>query len=164
MTMKAISKETLKTQSHLLGWGMLRGALVASILWLILGNMDWYAPLINLKPEIFTLGQRTDFILEASDQDTGLRDIKVSIIQSGKERQILTRAFPSQGFLFGSKGTRINKLEIPFVLDVRGLGLQGGEAKLVVQAHDYSWRNWFHGRQAQLTRDVQIILSPSETK
>jgi hypothetical protein len=162
--MKGISKETLKIQSHLLGWGMVRGALVVFILWLILGNMDWYGPLINVRPELFTLGQRTEFILEVSDQDSGLRDIRVSVIQSGREKQVLTRNFPSPRHLFGSKGTRINKLEIPFVLDVRGLGLQGGEARLIVQAHDYSWRNWFHGRQTKLTRDVHINLSPLDTK
>jgi hypothetical protein len=162
--MKGISKETLKNQSHLLGWGIVRGALVVFILWLMLGNMDWFGPLINLSPELFTLGQRTEFILEASDQDSGIRDIRVSVIQSGQEKTVLTRAFPSPGYLFGSKGSRINKMEIPFVLDVRGLGLHEGEAKLVVQAHDYSWRNWFQGRQTKLTRDVHINLSSLGTK
>jgi hypothetical protein len=162
--MNGISKETLKIQSRLLGWSMVRGALVASILWWILGNMDWYAPLINLKPELFTLSPRTEFILEASDQDSGLRDLRVIVIQSGQEKQVLTRTFPSSGSLFGSKGARITKLEIPFVLDVRALGLKAGEARLVVQAHDYSWRNWFHGRQAKLSRDVNINLFPLETK
>jgi murein DD-endopeptidase MepM/ murein hydrolase activator NlpD len=157
--MVKINKKTLEGQSRLLLVNLLRGALVAAVLWLILGNLDWYDPWITLKPEVSVLGSRTDFVMEVGDKDAGPRDVRVTISQSGQEKEVLARAFPSGGF-FGSKGSVFTKVEIPFVLDAKALGLNEGKATLVVTAHDRSWRNRFQGRVATLTQEVVLDLVP----
>ncbi len=154
-----ISKQGLEKQTSSLLMNLLRGALVAVILWFIFGSMDWYDPWISLQPETTVLGPRTEFVLEAGDKDSGLRDIKVTVTQSGQEKEVMARAFPSPGFL-GAKGSRSTKVEIPLMVDAAALGLQEGKANLAVTAHDHSWRNFFHGRLATLTREVDVNLTP----
>ena len=154
-----ISKQGLEKQSRSLLVNLLRGALVAAILWFIFGSLDWYDPWITLNPETTVLGPRTEFVMEAGDNDSGLRDIKVTVTQAGQEKEVMARTFPSPGF-FGSKGSRFTKEEIPLVVDARALGLEEGKATLTVAAHDYSWRNRFQGRLGTLIREVDVNLVP----
>lgn len=154
---KALEKGAEK-QAGLFLVNLLRGALAALLLWLVLGNLDWYDPSVNLKPAVTVLGPQTEFLLEAVDKDTGLRDLRVAIIQAGAEKEVFSRSFPYAAGILGAKGARITKLEFPFVLDVQALGLKDGRASIEVTAHDYSWRNRFRGRIATLTREVVIDL------
>lgn len=158
--MGRVSKETVKRQTWLFSGNLVRGALAALLLWAILGNLDWYDPRVSLKPAVTVLGPRTEFLLEAGDKDSGLRGIRVIVSQFGHEREVLARTFAATGYFFGSKGSRIMKMEIPFVLDVKELGLKEGRASLEVQVHDFSWRNRFKGRLTTLTREVVINLFP----
>jgi len=154
-----ISKQGLEKESRSLLGKLLGGALVAVVLWFIFGSLDWYDPWIAMKPEVNVLGPRTDFVIEAGDNDSGVRNIQVVVQQGDQEKEVLTHTFPSPGF-FGAKGSRFTKVEIPVVVDAEALDLKEGKATLVVTAHDLSWRNRFHGRLATLIREVDVHLVP----
>jgi murein DD-endopeptidase MepM/ murein hydrolase activator NlpD len=159
--MPKLSKEGVKRQTRLFVVNLLRAALVAAVIWFIYGNIDWYAPKLTLNPEVTVLGPRTDFVVKAEDKDTGIRDIRVTVQQEGQEKEVLARTFPAPALWgFGSKGSRVMVIEIPFTVDAKALGLKDGKATLVVQSHDYSWRNHFQGRLATLTREVDLALVP----
>jgi hypothetical protein len=160
--MGKISKQTLEGESLRFLETLLRGALVAGILWFFLGYMDWYDPWIVLKPAVTVLGPHTEFLVEVGDKDAGLRDLQVSIHQGGLEKHIMALTFPAQGDFFGAKGSKISKMEIPFAVDLKALGLTEGKASLAVQVRDRSWRNRFQGRISTLTREVSIRLSQSK--
>jgi len=159
--MAKLTKEGVKRQSRLFVVNLLRAAVVAAVIWFIFGNLDWYAPTLALKPDVGVLGSHTDFLVEAEDKDSGLRDLRVAVQQDGQEKEILARTFPAPALWgFGSKGSRITMIELPFTLDAKALGLKEGKATLAIQAHDYSWRNHFQGRLATLTREVELDLVP----
>ena len=160
--MAKLDRQAVKGKGRRLVRNLLLGALAAAALWLILGNLDWHDPVLNLRPEVSLLGPRTEFVADAGDPDSGLRDIRVIIRQDGQDKEVMQRAFPKPGGLFGSKGSRVTRQEIPFVLDARALGLKEGKATLKVQIHDHSWRNWFRGRTATVTREVVLDLVPLE--
>ncbi|MDP3181934.1 MAG: M23 family metallopeptidase [Desulfobaccales bacterium] len=154
-----LNKQGLEKQTGRLLINLLRGALVAVVLWFIFGSLDWYDPWIAMKPEVNVLGPRTGFIIEAGDNDSGVRDIRVVVKQGDQEKEVLARTFPSTGF-WGAKGSRFTKVEIPVMVDAKALDLKEGKATLVVTAHDQSWRNHFRGRLASLTREVDVHLVP----
>jgi hypothetical protein len=156
--MSRIDKKAVERQAGLFLANLARGALAALILWFILGNLDWYDPWISLHPAGTLLGPRTEFLLEAGDKDTGIKSVRVVVIQRGAEKEVLAQTFPLREGLLGSKGARLTKMEIPFVLDAKALGLGAGKAVLQVTARDHSWRNRFQGRLVTLVRDVVIDL------
>jgi murein DD-endopeptidase MepM/ murein hydrolase activator NlpD len=159
--MAKLTKEGVKRQTRLFAVNLLRAAAAAGIIWFIYGNIDWYAPALSLKPEATVLGARTDFVVKAEDRDTGIRDLRVTVRQDGQEKEVLARTFPAPSLWgFGSKGSRTAVTELPFTVDAKALGLKEGKAVLAVQAHDYSWRNHFQGREATLTREVDVDLVP----
>jgi len=135
---------------------MAAGALAVFVVGLILANMDWYDPYISLSPAITIVEQRAEYFLAAGDVDSGLRNVKVTVVQDGKETELLSEAFKEPGF-WGS-GEAVKKMETPVVLDARNLHLQQGPATLMVAARDTSSRNWFQGRVTVLKREIYINL------
>ncbi|MBM4274640.1 MAG: M23 family metallopeptidase [Deltaproteobacteria bacterium] len=154
------AEKTIERQTRLLLVNLVRGALVILILWLIVGNLDWYDPWLSLKPEISQVGARTEFLVEAGDKDAGIKKVRVAVKQGDQEKEVLSRTYPSSWGIFGSKGSEITKVEVPFVLEAKALGLQDGKATLLVEVWDRSWRNYFQGRHASLSLEMMVDLVP----
>jgi murein DD-endopeptidase MepM/ murein hydrolase activator NlpD len=133
--------------------GVLGVALAAVLLFKGLGPLDWEDPALELKPDPAVLGARTAFTLKAADQSTGLKEVRVSLAQEGQEKVVVSKSFPPGG----EAGVPV---ELPFTLEPQALGFQEGKAVLTVWARDRSWRNWFKGHTATLTREVAIDLVP----
>jgi murein DD-endopeptidase MepM/ murein hydrolase activator NlpD len=134
-------------------WGILGLALVGFLTWLAQGRLDKDDPWVHLKPQVEVVGAKTAFTVEAGDQTSGLREVRLTFTQGGQEKLILARTFPPGG----EKGTAVS---IPFTLEPQALGFKEGKATLAVQARDRSWRQWFKGRSAALTREVVVDLVP----
>ncbi len=137
--------------------GALAGvALAALVGWLILANLDWYDPWITLKPDLNTLDSQAAFWLEAGDQDSGLRKVKVTVIQKEMKLEVLSKNFEPPGGVWGGTGAAVKKVDLPLVLDAQALGLQQGKATIVVTVRDLSWRNWFKGRITTYKKEIAI--------
>ena len=106
---------------------MAAGALTVIVAGLILANLDWYDPYISLSPAITVVEQRAEYFLAAGDVDSGLRNVKVTVVQDGKETEVLSEAFKEPTGLWGS-GEAVKKMETPVILDARNLHLQQGPA------------------------------------
>jgi murein DD-endopeptidase MepM/ murein hydrolase activator NlpD len=157
--MPKIGKKSFKGRTRLFLFYLLGGALAVLLLWQVLGSLDWNDPWLTVKPEARSVGARTNFLVEAGDQDAGIKKIRVAVHQAGQEKEVLARTFPSTWWVF-SKETESGKIEVPFVLDAKALGLQEGKAALTVEVWDRSWRNYGQGRHASLTREVMVDLVP----
>ena len=136
---------------------MAAGALTVIVAGLILANLDWYDPYISLSPGITIVEQRAEYFLAAGDVDSGLRQLKATVVQDGKETELLSQTFKEPEGLWGS-GEAMKKVETPLVLDARNLHLQQGPATIMVTARDLSSRNWFQGRVTVLKREIYINL------
>lgn len=127
--------------------------LVVIFLWLGWGRLDQAPPWVKLEPAWESVGRKTTFTLEAGDPDSGLKEVRVAIIQGNLEKVLLHRQFPPGG----TPGART---ELPFTLEPQALGLKEGKARISAMVRDRSWREWFQGRTASLSREVTIDLVP----
>ena len=129
--------------------------------WLILANLDWYDPWITLKPDLTALESHAAFWLEAGDIDSGLRHVKVTVIQKEMEIEVLSKDLEPPGGIWGTQGDAVKKVDFPLVLDAQALGLQQGKATIVVTVRDLSWRNGFKGRITTLKKEMVIYYQKS---
>ena len=134
-------------------WAVLGLVLLGVLGWLVFGNLDNDDPVVVLKTPVEAVGAKTALTLEAGDETSGLREVKVTFAQAGHEKVILEKKFPPGG----APG---EKVEIPFTLEPKALGFKEGKATLTVTARDRSWRDLFQGRSARLSQEVAIDLVP----
>jgi hypothetical protein len=136
-------------------------AAAAVVGWLILANLDWYDPWITLKPDLAALESHGAFWLEAGDIDSGLRNVKVTVVQKEMKVEVLSKNLEPPGGIWGGTGDAIKKVDFPLTLDAQDLGLQQGKATIVVTVHDLSWRNGFKGRITTLKKEIVIYRKQS---
>ena len=136
-------------------------AVVAVVGWLILANLDWYDPWITLKPDLADLESHGAFRLAAGDQDSGLRHVKVTVIQKEMKIEVLSKNLEPPGGTWGGAGDAIKKVDFPLAVDGQALGLQEGKATIVVTVRDLSWRNWFKGRTTTMKKEMVVYYQKS---
>ncbi|MBU4354552.1 MAG: hypothetical protein KKD99_00040 [Proteobacteria bacterium] len=142
--------------------GALAGVGLAVIVgWLILANLDRHDPWITLKPDLAALESHAAFWLEAGDVDSGLRHVKVTVIQREVEIEVVSHNLEPPGGVWSTKDDAIKKVDFPLALDAQTLGLQEGKATLVITARDLSWRNGFKGRITTLKKEMVIYYQKS---
>ena len=134
-------------------WGAAGLVLVAVLVWLAAGRLDFDDPTVTLKTPVEVVGAKTGLTVEAGDLSSGLREVKVTFSQGDQSKVVAERTFPPGG-------GRGEQVEIPVVLSPQALGFKEGKATLTVEARDRSWRNLFQGRMASLKQEVVIDLVP----
>jgi hypothetical protein len=127
--------------------------LLGALAWLVFGNLDFGDPVVSLKTPVEVVGVKTALTLGAGDEASGLREVRVTFSQDGREKVVLEKKFPPGG----GPG---EKVELPFTLEPKALGFKEGKATLTAVVRDRSWRDWFRGRTATLSREVTIDLVP----
>jgi murein DD-endopeptidase MepM/ murein hydrolase activator NlpD len=134
-------------------WALLGLGLVASVAYFAMGRLDFADPWVKLQTPVAVVGAKTPLSVEAGDQDSGLREVKVTFAQGKQEKVVAEKKFPPGG----GPG---EKVAVDFTLEPKALGFAEGKATLTVTVLDRSWRNMFQGRSATLTREVTIDLVP----
>jgi len=134
-------------------WGAAGLVLVAILIWLAAGRLDFDDPTVTLKTPVEVVGAKTGLTIGAGDLTSGLREVKVTFSQGDQSKVVLARLFPPGG----GPGEHV---EIPVTLEPQALGFKEGKATLTVEARDRSWRNLFRGRMATLSQVVVIDLVP----
>jgi len=152
-------KIATKAFRRTLSWAAAGLAVIAG--WLIWASLDHYDPWISLKPDLTALESHAAFWLEAGDVDSGLRHLKVTVIQREVEIEVMSHNLEPPGRGWSSSGDAMKKVDFPLVLDAQKLGLQEGTATLVITAHDLSWRNGFKGRITTLKKEIVIYYQKS---
>jgi hypothetical protein len=152
-------KVVTKAPRRILSWAAAGLAVIAG--WLILANLDRYDPWITLKPDLTALDSRAAFWLEAGDIDSGLRRVKVTVIQREVEIEVVSHDLEPPGGDWSTRGEAVKQVDLPLDLDAKTLGLQEGKATLVITARDLSWRNGFKGRITTLKKEIVIYYQKS---
>ena len=145
-------KTAFRWQNRVILLGLILGG-VGFLGWLILGSMDGDDPWLQVPDQVAFMGPKTSFSIRAKDQDSGLKEVNVTLTQEGQEKEVLRRGFPPGG----EPGAEV---EIPLTLEAKALGLKEGKATLTVTVRDRSWRNAFQGRTTTVTREVEVDLLP----
>jgi murein DD-endopeptidase MepM/ murein hydrolase activator NlpD len=103
------------------------------------------------------IGKKTNVTLTISDTKSGLRSMKIVIVQNGKEKDLFTKDFPRKQ-KDGSGGTTGD--EIRFSIDTNSLKLKEGEAVIHAIATDYSLRGLMKGNVTEWSHNVMIDTKP----
>ena len=134
-------------------WGAAGLVVVAVLVWLAAGRLDFDDPTVTLKTPVEVVAAKTGLTVEAGDLTSGLREVKVTFSQGDQSKVVAERTFPPGGL----PGEQV---EIPVTIEPQALGFKEGKATLTVEARDRSWRNLFRGRTASLKQEVVIDLVP----
>jgi murein DD-endopeptidase MepM/ murein hydrolase activator NlpD len=134
-------------------WGAAGLVVIAVLVWLAAGRLDFDDPTVTLKTPVEVVGAKTGLTIEAGDLGSGLKEVKVTFSQGDQSKVVAERTFPPGG-------GRGELVEVPVILEPKALGFKEGKATLTVEARDRSWRNLFRGRLASLKQEVVIDLVP----
>ena len=121
---------------------------------------DTTPPEIVLTQPFDAVGPTTPLVLHIADTETGLRNISVRIVHNFETFVLDEQSFPSHGFLSldGGKRREFDLEVVPYAGST--LPRKHGEAKLIVTARDYSWRNLFEGNGQRVTQEFTPKFSP----
>ncbi|MCF8063046.1 MAG: M23 family metallopeptidase [Deltaproteobacteria bacterium] len=128
-------------------------AVVGVFAWFFLHVFEGERPevIVEPLPEFLSKGHR--FTLEAEDAKGGLRSLRVSIDQAGREVTVVEKTFPYKG-LFNSNG--VHRHEVAFEIDPLSLNLAQGRAELKVEVFDHSRRGGGDGNRSLLTHSLTV--------
>ena len=111
----------------------------------VLGALGWFLttvfeseePSITVKPLPEFLSKKQEFSVSVLDLKRGLKRLKVTVKQGGREITVLEKKFSFEG-LFNAEGT--HRFDENFSVDPFALNLAQGRVDLTVSAWDYSRR------------------------
>ncbi len=131
----------------------------------VLGFLSWFLmtifeggnPQIVIQPlpEYLTADQK--FSLVVTDTERGLRTIKVTVKQGGREVPVFSQSFPFQGLL--NRGG-VHRHETEFFIDPSQLNLAQGRVDLEIQVRDYSRRSGGDGNLGLLSHKMTVDTIP----
>jgi murein DD-endopeptidase MepM/ murein hydrolase activator NlpD len=141
-----------------------RGLLLVVVLIACIGGgaFTWYraegdAPQVDAPQSIVVGREVAALALQASDDRSGMREIRVFIATPQREVAVGQRSFPGSMALGGRSPGLPETLELE--IDANALGLEEGSATLVVSARDWSWRDTFLGNETRLEIPLRVDLS-----
>ena len=142
------------------------GLILALIsIFLVLGLLSWFLivifesekPQIELTPIPDFLAEKQEITLIITDMKRGLKNVKVSVKQGGRNISILDKVFPFEG-LFNREG--IHRFETKFSIDPSRLNLAQGRVDLQVHVWDYSRRSGGDGNLSASEHKIIIDTIP----
>lgn len=132
---------------------------------LLLGFLSWFLSLIfegekpgiELSPLPDYISSEGKFTLTALDMKRGLKALRVSVRQEGREITLLEKRFPFKGLL-NSEGA--HRFDTEFSIDPLKLGLAQGRMDLEVRIWDYSRRSGGDGNLALVQHKMVVDTIP----
>lgn len=128
-------------------------SLLAGFGWFLSHVFEGENPGVRVQPLPEFLSSTQTFKVEASDAKRGLRGLKISLSQSGREITVLERSFPFQGF-FNREG--VHRYEQEVKIDPGALRLAQGVAELRVEVRDHSRRSGGDGNRTVLAHKMTV--------
>ncbi len=116
-------------------------------------------PLITMESMPDAIGASHELVVKVSDLESGIRNIRIDVLQNGKEHSLYQKEFASlsltgSGYIF-EESVRVD-------IDPLQFNLADGEAVLRIAASDYSWHAWWHGNKTYLEKRITIDTKPPE--
>ena len=133
--------------------GLLGGLVVLAVVVaggiLLLRQLEWYAPRIDIHLERATLGRRA-FAVKVGDRGTGLSHVSINLVSAGVSTPIHYQQFP----------VAVHSSDIPVQLDPGRNKLKDGPGVLRVTAVDRSYWRFFSGNETILEKQVTLDFRP----
>ncbi|MFC1868800.1 M23 family metallopeptidase [Thermodesulfobacteriota bacterium] len=126
-------------------------------IWLFTVIFEGEKPLITLEPRPDFISQKQNFTIKISDMKRGLRTLKVSYSQGGRDVTIFEAKFPFEGLL---NRDGVQSFEKKLTIDPSALHLAQGRMDLNVQVWDYSRRGGGDGNMSLVMQKIAVDTIP----
>lgn len=133
------------------------GAAVVLLAVLLVTRLEGEKPRVVLDLPSADIGTSQDLTLTVSDLQSGLRAVRVVLIQDGRSFTLFEKDFPGAGFW---RGGSVRSETFQLTAAPPELGLADGAALLQVAVQDYAWRRWWRGNQSLVAREIAIDTRP----
>lgn len=132
--------------------------IVLVAIWFAFGRFEGLAPRVE-APEAIILGQSPQQIeIQISDEDSGIRSVSARLLHEAGSQSLAEQAFPGELIFGGGKKSRHATLSLN--LDPAAGMAPDGNATLVLQVRDWSWRGGLSGNRAEVSIPVVIDTRP----
>lgn len=135
---------------------MIVTVILAGLGFVVLRLFEWQKPTITLEKEVTILGQKSKVAVVVSDQQSGLKELRVFVRQGQKEMVVLDRQLARSNFW--AKG--VPSLQETIEVDAAALGLHDGPAEFVISVRDLSLWQWARGNQTENVYAVTVDSKP----
>ena len=136
--------------------------MILPLTWFAVNEFEGKKPEISLKFPSLYLNRSYEMSVSVSDKGTGLRNIKVAIVQNGKEKILLNKKYPLKGYENFFMGSGVFKASFKIPVESWKYGMADGQAVFRISACDYSWRRWNTGNRTNKEIKVIIDTKPPE--
>lgn len=116
---------------------------------LLVRQLEWYAPRIDVHLERETLGRRA-FAVKVGDRGTGLSHVSIDVVSAGVSTPIHSQQF----------STAVHSTDIPVQLDPGRYKLNDGPGVLKVTAADRSYWRFLRGNETILEKQITLDFRP----
>lgn len=116
-------------------------------------HIEGNPPQVALEKPLKYLGKNSTVFLRVSDDGRGLSWVRVTLRQEERKGVVLNQVFDVPTAPVASLKLAVNPLE---------LGMRQGQATLVVEAADRSWRNWMQGNTVVKEFPVMVDTTPPQ--
>jgi murein DD-endopeptidase MepM/ murein hydrolase activator NlpD len=106
---------------------------------------EWNKPTLQITTDMTRTGSHKEIAITISDLKSGIRSLEIYFEQDGKKYKFLNNVFLREDH-FPYSGPK--NLEEIHTVNVKSLGVDEGEATLVVHVRDFSLWGWFDGNSA----------------
>jgi murein DD-endopeptidase MepM/ murein hydrolase activator NlpD len=131
--------------------------IVCGLIWLLTVIFEGERPIVSLEPTPEYLAQSQGFLVTLSDEKRGLRRLRISYNQGGRDVTLMDKEFPFEGFL-NRQG--IHYAEQEFIMDPSALHLAQGRVDVNVQVWDYSRRGGGDGNMTLSHHKMTVDTLP----
>jgi murein DD-endopeptidase MepM/ murein hydrolase activator NlpD len=131
--------------------------LLALFVWFIFFCFEGEKPVITLQPRPEFLAKHQKFTITVVDKKRGLRRIRVSLNQEGREVTVFEKKFPFEGLL-NRQG--VHRFEKQLSIDPSAINLAQGRVELQVQTWDFSRRRGGDGNLALIQHKMMVDTIP----
>jgi len=130
------------------------------LVWILVYKFEGTAPQVDVKLPSLYLKEGYELSLNIKDTKTGLRHVRVSVVQQDREKVLLEKKYPVVSVLDLFSGEKKQEDQFLVPVEARKYGMNDGEATIRIQAADQAWWGWNKGNVFYTEKKVIIDTDP----
>ena len=130
------------------------------LVWILVYKFEGTAPRVDVKLPSLYLKEGYELSLNIKDTKTGLRHVRVSVVQQDREKVLLEKKYPVVSVLDLFSGEKKQEDQFLVPVEARKYGMNDGEATIRIQAADQAWWGWNKGNVFYTEKKVIIDTDP----
>jgi len=130
------------------------------LVWILVYKFEGTAPQVDVKLPSLYLKEGYELSLNIRDTKTGLRHVRVSVVQQDREKVLLEKKYPVVSVLDLFSGEKKQEDQFLVPVEARKYGMNDGEATIRIQAADQAWWGWNKGNVVYTEKKVIIDTDP----